>query len=661
MKQFLSIFLGVLCCLSLFIATGCTGTNNPSDTTENSQVETPSHTDESTDLTTEMTTEDEVTTEEVTTEEVTTEEETTAPEPPKEPLKLVTTTSDLISFYDTIDEVLREIHAAGFRYIDYSMYSFQPDSVFMQDGWEEEVLRIKALAEELGLTFVQAHAQGGNPLNDSGFLLAATLRQIEICELLGIENIVVHAGWNQGLNKQQWFEQNKAFYDKLLPLAAEKGVNVLCENSTSKNMGSLYYINTGADMREFIEYVNHPNFHGCWDTGHANCEPGSQYDDIIALGDEMYAIHYNDNSKNGDEHLLIYCGKLDNEAVLQALCDVGYDGYFTFECDDPDRAVSRWTGPNLPIVDELGSRLGKYTPTQLETVLYQTGEYLVKWLSEMTPNDIGSIAPPVEEDTSEADEPTTPDEPERSLVTDKKVYTVGETITLAINGRTTDEIAFYPVGHTPGVDASIKWGAFEDSSESAANRMPSNCTVNLFDIPAADHSYAIYVDANGNLIPGEYKVVLRDYAPNAPQRGAVVYEIHFTVVTDEPTTPDEPKRSLATDKEVYIVGETIMLTINGLTTDEIAFYPVGHIPGEDASIKWGAFEDSSEPAANKMSSNCTVNLFDIPAADNQYNIYVDANGNLIPGEYKVVLRDYAPNAPRRGAVVYEIHFTVVEE
>ena len=42
---------------------------------------------------------------------------------------------------------------------------------------------------------------------------------------------------------------------------------MLCENSTAKNLGNQYYINTGADMREFIEYVNHPNFHGCWDMG----------------------------------------------------------------------------------------------------------------------------------------------------------------------------------------------------------------------------------------------------------------------------------------------------------------------------------------------------------------------------------------------------------
>ena len=298
-------------------------------------------------------------------------------------LKISTTTSDLTAHYETIDEILYVMQAAGFRYIDFSMYSFKPDSIFMQDGWKKEILRIKKLTEELGLTFVQAHAQGGNPLTDSGFLLTATLRQIEICGLLGIKNIVVHAGWNHGLTKQQWFEQNKAFYNKLLPWAAERGINVLCENSTSKNMGTMYYINTGADMREFIEYVDHPNFHGCWDTGHANCEPGDQYNDIMALGNELYAIHYNDNRGFGDEHLLIYCGTLKNERVLQALCDIDFDGYFTFECDATNRITSCWNGPHFPIFEKLGRTLGQLTQSQQEALLYQTGEYLVQLLAEM--------------------------------------------------------------------------------------------------------------------------------------------------------------------------------------------------------------------------------------------------------------------------------------
>ena len=50
-------------------------------------------------------------------------------------------------------------------------------------------------------------------------------------------------------------------------------------------MGGRYFINSGRDMREFIDYVGHPLFHGCWDTGHANCE-GAQYEEILALASD---------------------------------------------------------------------------------------------------------------------------------------------------------------------------------------------------------------------------------------------------------------------------------------------------------------------------------------------------------------------------------------
>lgn len=251
----------------------------------------------------------------------------------------------------------------------------------MQSDWATKIAELKDYADSLGMTFVQAHSQGGNPLTDNqseyDTLVAMTLRQIEICGALGIENIVVHAGWHAGYSKQQWFAANKAFFDTLLVKGAECGVNILCENSTSKNMGNLYYINTGADMREFIEYVNNPYFHGCWDTGHANCE-GAQYDDIIALGDEMYAIHFNDNTGTSDSHIIPYFGTMNSFSVLRAISDIGYSGYFTFECDGSPRTNNNWRGSNdLPILSEKtisqlsNDRLGQ------EKLMYQMGEDLL--------------------------------------------------------------------------------------------------------------------------------------------------------------------------------------------------------------------------------------------------------------------------------------------
>ena len=300
--------------------------------------------------------------------------------------KIVTTTNDLKSAdgFDTDEKRIRGLYEAGFRYIDFSMYRFQ-DTVYMQDGWREEVLKLKSVADELGMEFVMAHSQGGNPLNpaEADFMVAATLRSIEICEVLGIENTVVHAGWLETTSKDEWFAANKVFYEKLLPTAERCGVNVLCENSTSKNMGYRYYINTGADMREFIEYINHPNFHGCWDTGHANCEEGSQYDDIMALGDEIYAIHYAENMGDADSHLLPYCGSLNNNEVMQALVDVGYNGYFTLECDASARANAVYLGPEFEWMVEAYPNVSlvnipkNMTAIEQEKLLYNLAEFIL--------------------------------------------------------------------------------------------------------------------------------------------------------------------------------------------------------------------------------------------------------------------------------------------
>ena len=39
------------------------------------------------------------------------------------------------------------------------------------------------------------------------FLVAATIRSIEICALLGIKNTVVHPGFMLDISKEEWFEK----------------------------------------------------------------------------------------------------------------------------------------------------------------------------------------------------------------------------------------------------------------------------------------------------------------------------------------------------------------------------------------------------------------------------------------------------------------------
>lgn len=296
-------------------------------------------------------------------------------------MKIATTTGDFARYCKTDAERVRELHRAGFRYIDLNMYTLKRSSAYLSDGWREEVLRLKALAEELGMQFVQAHSQGGNPLTenqrDFDFLLRATLRSIEICEVLGIPATVVHSGTAQGLSKEEWFEKNKRFYESILPTAERCGVRILCENSTRANMPDLYFINTGKDVREFVDYVDHPLFRACWDTGHGNCE-GSQYGEIMAIGDALYAIHYNDNRGTADEHLAPFLGTLNHDEVMHALIDVGFEGYFTLECDSSLRTARLWHGARRPF--EKDTRLAEpqlFMQRHIEKMMYETAQYIL--------------------------------------------------------------------------------------------------------------------------------------------------------------------------------------------------------------------------------------------------------------------------------------------
>jgi sugar phosphate isomerase/epimerase len=272
------------------------------------------------------------------------------------------------------------LYDAGFRYIDLEMYSFTPDCPYMGENWRDEVQKIKDLADSLGMRFVQAHSQGGNPLSEdkahADFVVQATIRSIEICEMLGIKNTVVHVGWIDGFSKEESFAKNKAFYEKLLPTAERCGVNVLCENGVTDQLPGTYYPCTGKDLREFIEYVNHPLFHGCWDTGHGNCE-GSQYDEILALGEHLYAIHYNDNRGDDDVHIAPYFGTLNHDEVLNALIDVGYQGYFTLESNGSLRRYNAWTGHRRRYEKTRLAEPQLFMQRHVEKLLYDTSKWML--------------------------------------------------------------------------------------------------------------------------------------------------------------------------------------------------------------------------------------------------------------------------------------------
>ena len=250
-------------------------------------------------------------------------------------MKLATTTADFGRWAVTYEEIVKMIHDAGFRYIDIGINRRICDS---PEGLEE-AKRIRDYAEKLGMKFIQAHSPEGNPISPEKQerMVQLTNRSMEICEILGVPQTVVHSGWKKDIGKEQYFEENLEFYKQLYPAMERTGVNVLIENSSKKNLGDYYYFFTGQEMVDFLKYTNHPLLHAVWDTGHGNTE-GGQYEQLVALGKDLYGLHVHDNSERGDEHVIPYLGTLNMDDVMNGLLDAGYQGYFTFEASHSLRA-----------------------------------------------------------------------------------------------------------------------------------------------------------------------------------------------------------------------------------------------------------------------------------------------------------------------------------
>ncbi|NLD87582.1 MAG: sugar phosphate isomerase/epimerase [Clostridiales bacterium] len=260
-------------------------------------------------------------------------------------MRLATTTGDFSHVCKTEEAKVAELYAAGFRYIDMSFYDGDR-SPLAHDDYLERVKRLRYFADGLEMKFVQAHSPSGNPLcTDSGLddMLMYSIRSIEACAELGIKNTVLHAGWRDDIGRDEYFSLNREFFSRLYPAMERFGVSVLVENSAKINMGGRYYLYDGEDMADFLDYCGHPLLGGCWDTGHANIE-GHQYEDIMALGSHLKAIHFNDNRGVYDEHIYPFCGTMSIDDIMHALIDSGYEGYFTLECSSNLRRSNSWLG-----------------------------------------------------------------------------------------------------------------------------------------------------------------------------------------------------------------------------------------------------------------------------------------------------------------------------
>ena len=241
-------------------------------------------------------------------------------------MKIVTTTSVFPPCYPAENALIR-LKNCGFTHLDLAFdYCVQkPDFPFMTDAWEDWAKCLSACAEENGVRYTHAHANG-----DAACRSVPMMRSFKVCRILGIPYMVVHPLFRNADGKtidsvDEFVTVNAAAIAPLLETAEENGVTVLSEN-----------LLWGASVQPsaidaLVEAVNSPCFGWCYDTGHAHAF-GIGADSLIGLTHAPLSLHIQDNHGMGDdEHLLPGDGTVDWTRFLHVLNEIGYQGDVVLE------------------------------------------------------------------------------------------------------------------------------------------------------------------------------------------------------------------------------------------------------------------------------------------------------------------------------------------
>ncbi len=236
------------------------------------------------------------------------------------------------------ERAIELVARAGFDAWDFTMIGMvdrHAHSMVMTDhplngsGYAAYACHLRRVGEAYGIHCNQTHA----PFPVASPVVRDTLlRAIEATALVGGKICIIHPG------NDQTIEENAEMYHALLPYAKACGVKIACENMF--NWDSDERARPAAcwhhdDFLAHLRAVNDPYLVACVDIGHAEMfgNETSAPAMLRTLGAHVQALHIHDNDRRYDLHALPFTGAIDFAAVIKALKDINYQGYFTLEAD----------------------------------------------------------------------------------------------------------------------------------------------------------------------------------------------------------------------------------------------------------------------------------------------------------------------------------------
>ena len=239
----------------------------------------------------------------------------------------ISTNTNLVAFSRdgrrTMDQLIPLYARCGYEALDLNFCEMMnPGSILNGPGAWEYIDRLKALRDEHGLEYIQAHAPyprdyAALDTADRKASDEAVLRSMEFASALGIPHIVVHP--IRGTARD-----NAAYFSSLLE-RQETPIVIAIENMETR--GEIWDADTLMEITEALS----PMAGICLDTGHAHMAGADIPDFIRTAGSRLIGLHAADNNGKEDQHLLPGFGTIDWEAAMAAFRE-SYGGYLTYEC-----------------------------------------------------------------------------------------------------------------------------------------------------------------------------------------------------------------------------------------------------------------------------------------------------------------------------------------
>jgi protein FrlC len=256
--------------------------------------------------------------------------------------------SSFVYFNYPLQEAIRRLHRYGYQGIE--VWGGRPHAY--RHDLKDEMDEILALLQRLDMevsNFVPAQFRYPSILCS----LNETVRSDSVAYLqdaidnavrLGAPHVSLCPGmtlWGEDL-EEGWAQLRKSLIE-LSDYASGKDVALLIEPAHRYESTLILTVEDGLRM---IEEIGSDRLGILFDTGHANVNGEDLAEAVIQCKDVPLHVHIDDNDGNSDAHLIPGDGSIDFAPFVQALREIGYQGFVSAELgfqytSDPDPAVER--------------------------------------------------------------------------------------------------------------------------------------------------------------------------------------------------------------------------------------------------------------------------------------------------------------------------------